>query len=163
MSYVYILHTASEQSIASKISELLRKARFDVWTLSHSDAENQEHAVEGAAALVVVMSKAAKKSKTFNELNEMAHNLKKIVIPLCTDDTILGTYQKQKRLKWGKDSEKDITNWLRLAVPRRDAEGTIVEIEDFNPTLTKLAKPKQLQDLAKALRSGLDSTKKSLP
>jgi|GEM_PF-4167092 len=159
MSFVFISYASAQRAQAQQIAEMLLMNHYDVWQLNSTTEERLE-AAEDAFAIIFLMSGMAKADNTVTRVRQVARQMFTPVVPISLDGTVFAEITQPNTLQMRKHPPAEILTQLKgIAQPGTLRGQFITEIDSDNNS-TQLGKPQELINLAKALKLGLDSTKK---
>jgi len=161
MSYVYICHSVVNTADASKVRDFLIAKGFDVWNYEVAGANGDRKPIDDCGAFVVLMSAQAYADSRVQQESQHAEYRKKNVVPVLLEGEVFPRYKRMPfvDMRNGAKPPKSLLGLL-VGADRGKGKGNLVpEDEDgergSKASMTTLARPKELQKLAEAMRTGL--------
>jgi hypothetical protein len=173
MPYFYISHGTVHYDTAQKLAAYLVEHGYEVWEVTeHEQMTSVWHeAVDDCLAAMVLMSPQTLKNKPAEDQRKFVARLRKPVIPVLLEGSVFTDYRSLPHvdMKQGDIPENTLTSFLRLHTTPLEGKGKVIRpaagTEDETqtappPEMTAMAKPKDLQDLMRALRGEIGSQPK---
>lgn len=142
MTHVFISYSRQDQPYARRLADHLLALGFDVWIDDQIDYGDRWHrvifkAIDECAALIVIMSPAARESDWVEKEYLYADELKKPLFPLLLDGTRFPYFVNRQYVDARPDKlpGEDFTRRLEQVAARKHAQGTEVRA-DAPPALS---------------------------
>ncbi len=166
MRFLYISHGISLPRVAQQLSEQLLAQGYDIWQLD--DADDTAHVTLGlahCAACLVLQAPEAYSDKYQHYEIEQVSALHKTVVPLLLAGPPYPSYHGLMQMSYSpkKALSAELLARLQVIAPTTSDKGHMVEgiradgtpIRIGSASITNLGKPKELTELAKALRENM--------
>jgi hypothetical protein len=171
MSYVYICHSIVNIAPTKQVRDFLISKGFDVWNydVGSGDANGDRKAIDDCGAFIVMMSAQAYADTRVQQESQHAEHRKKNIVPVLVEGEVFPRYKRVPHIDL-RNGKKPPDSLLALlgGAERGKKPGKLVPVgEDSEQSghghMTTLARPKELQKLAEAMRTGLSKTSQNVP
>jgi hypothetical protein len=161
MSYVYICHSVVNIAAASQVRDFLIDKGFDVWNYEVANSKGDRKPIDDCGAFVVLMSAQSYADSRVQQESQHAEYRKKNVVPVLLEGEVFPRYKRIPFVDMRRGAKPpDSLLALLGGALRGDEPGKLVpeDAEGEHSSggyMTTLARPKELQKLAEAMRTGL--------